>query len=202
MKYLHGFQEALPQVKDCLLDGGVALLPTDTVYGLAVHPTRPDAAARLFAMKRRPPGRNLPIMVASAADLKQLGVEINEPAARLIEAFFPGPLSLALGLREGESPSWLAGRVEVAVRVPDDAELQAVLAATGPLLVTSANLHEQATPESAESALAALADEPDLVIDGGLRQSVPSTLVNCNVPAPVIEREGAVSREQIEQVLR
>ncbi|BCB79496.1 hypothetical protein Pflav_059060 [Phytohabitans flavus] len=54
MKYLHGFQEALPQVKDCLLDGGVALLPTDTVYGLAVHPTRPDAAARLFAMKRRP----------------------------------------------------------------------------------------------------------------------------------------------------
>jgi L-threonylcarbamoyladenylate synthase len=197
-----GFAGTAIPVRDCLLDGGVVLLPTDTVYGLAVHPTRDDAADRLFAMKRRPRGRNLPVMVSSPGDLKRLGAEINEPARRLIEAFFPGPLSVALGLRAGAAPAWLAGRVEIAVRVPDDDELRSVLEVTGPILATSANLHEQATPESVEEILAMLDGEPDLVIDGGLRRTIPSTLVNCNLPAPVIEREGAVSREQIEQVLR
>lgn len=197
-----GFEGTAVPVRDCLLGGGVVLLPTDTVYGLAVHPTRDDAADRLFAMKRRPRGRNLPILAASAGDLKHLGVEITEPARRLIEAFFPGPLSLALGVRAGAAPDWLAGRSEIAVRVPDDDELRSVLEITGPLRATSANLHEQDTPESVEEILAMLDGEPDLVIDGGLRQTVPSTLVNCNLPEPVVERVGAVSREQIEQVLR
>lgn len=192
----------LARTRDCLRDGGVILLPTDTVYGLAVHPTRPDAADRLFAMKRRPRGRNLPIMVASAGELETLGVELNEPAWRLTAAFFPGPLSLALGLRPGAAPAWLAGRVEVAVRVPDDAGLAAILEATGPLLVTSANIHEQSTPESVPAILAALDGEPDLVIDGGVRKVVPSTLVNCNLPAPVVERAGVIPADEIERVLR
>jgi L-threonylcarbamoyladenylate synthase len=194
--------ETVAQVKDCLSAGGVVLLPTDTVYGLAVHPTRDDAAVRLFAMKRRPRTRNLPIMVSSVDGLKELGVEITDPARRLMDAFFPGPLSVALGLRPASAPGWLAGRVEVAVRVPDDAGLVAILEATGPLLVTSANIHEQATPESVPSILAMLDGRPDLVVDGGLRQGVPSTLVNCNLPRPVIERVGAISPEAIAQVLR
>ena len=189
------------QIAACLAEGGVALLPTDTVYGLAVHPTRPDAKARLFAMKRRPGSVNLPIMVASTADLPALGVEITEPAHRLMEAFFPGPLSVALGIRSGAAPGWLAGRVECAVRIPDDERLLEVLRATGPLLVTSANIHEQATPESAPSVLASLDGRPDIVLDGGIRKVVPSTLVNCNLPAPVIEREGVISRHEIERVL-
>ncbi len=201
MNQIRGFEGASDLAKDVLLRGGVVLLPTDTVYGLAVHPTRRDAADRLFAMKRRPKGRNLPIMVATPGDLKQIGVEITEPARRLIEAFFPGPLSVALGLREDAKPDWLAGRVEVATRVPDDDGLRSLLTSTGPLLVTSANLHEQSTAESVESILGSLDGTPDLVIDGGTRRSTPSTLVNCNLPEPVIEREGAISREQIAQVL-
>lgn len=194
--------ETVTRARDCLVAGGVVLIPTDTVYGLAVHPTRDDAAARLFAMKRRPLSRNLPIMVASASEIKSLGVEITDPARRLIEAFFPGPLSLALGLRPGAAPGWLAGRVEVAVRVPSDPAAVAILEATGPLLATSANIHQEATAESVAQILATLDGEPDLVVDGGDRDVVPSTLVNCNLPVPVIERVGAVSREEIEQVLR
>jgi len=194
--------EVVVRAKACLLGGGVVLLPTDTVYGLAVHPMRDDAAVRLFAMKRRPRTRNLPIMVSSVADLNGLAVEINEAARRLMDAFFPGPLTVALGLREAGAPSWLAGRVEVAVRVPDDDELRAILKTTGPLLVTSANIHEQATPESVRSILATLDGEPDLVVDGGVRPVIPSTLVNCNLPAPVIERTGVLSKEEIERVLQ
>lgn len=191
----------LARIDSCLREGGVVLVPTDTVYGLAIHPARPDAAERLFAMKRRPRTRNLPIMVAAASHLASLGVEVNEPARRLMDAFFPGPLSLALGLRPGAAPDWLAGRVEVAVRVPAGDGLVAILEATGPLLVTSANIHEQTTPESVAEILAALAGKPDLVIDGGVRQVVPSTLVNCNLPAPVIERPGAIPADEIERVL-
>lgn len=191
----------LDQIRDCLVNGGVVVLPTDTVYGLAVHPTRADAARRLFAMKRRPQGRNLPIMVASTAQLPELGIELTPAAARLFDAFSPGPLSVALGLRPGAAPDWLAGRVEVAVRIPADEELLGILTVTGPLLVTSANLHEQSTGESVEAILATLDGEPDLVVDGGPRQTVPSTLVNCNLPTPVIERIGAIPARRITEVL-
>jgi L-threonylcarbamoyladenylate synthase len=189
------------QIAACLAGGGVALLPTDTVYGLAVHPRWPDAKARLFAMKRRPNSVNLPIMVAATADISALGATITEPARRLMDAFFPGPLSLALGIEGDAVPGWLAGRVECAVRIPDDDRLLELLRLTGPLLVTSANIHEQATPESAPSVLAELDGRPDIVLDGGIRKVVPSTLVNCNLPAPVIEREGVISRRDIERVL-
>lgn len=187
--------------RDCLVHGGVVLVPTDTVYGLAVHPEREDAIERLFALKQRPKTRNLPVMVASVFDLAGLGVQITEAASKLMGAFFPGPLSLALGVRAEDAPSWLSGRVEVAVRVPAEEVMLDILRTTGPLLVTSANIHAQETAESVPAILAQLEGKPDLVIDGGIRNVVPSTLVNCNLPHPVIERVGAISKEQIEQVL-
>jgi L-threonylcarbamoyladenylate synthase len=186
----------------CLRDGGVVLVPTDTVYGLAVHPERPEAAERLFALKRRPKAVNLPIMVASPERLPMLGVRITEPARRLLAAFVPGCLTLALGVSAAAAPGWLLGRREVAVRIPREDVLTAILSAAGPLLVTSANLHTQPTEETVESILSELGDRPDLIIDGGRRTSVPSTLVNCNLPAPIVERVGAISREEIERVLR
>lgn len=189
------------EIAACLRGGGVALLPTDTVYGLAVHPTRPDARDRLFAMKRRPGSVNLPIMVASRHDLPPIGVEVTPAAERLMDAFFPGPLTVALGILPGAAPAWLAGRVECAVRIPDDDLLLAVLRVTGPLLVTSANTHGQDTPETAAEVLAQLDGRPDIEIDGGVRKVIPSTLVNCNLPEPVIEREGVIPRRDIERVL-
>lgn len=189
-------------VGQCLHDGGIVLLPTDTVYGLAVHPERPDAIAKLFALKRRPGGINLPIMVADVEDIPALGVEITPAARRLLDVFAPGPLTVALGVRPGAAPAWLADRAEVGVRVPTDPVLVQVLRLTGPLLVTSANTHAAATPESAAGVLASLDGAPDLVVDGGVRAVVPSTLVNCNLPEPVIERHGVLSAEAIAAVLR
>jgi L-threonylcarbamoyladenylate synthase len=201
MTKIDRIRATIEQVAACLTGGGVALVPTDTVYGLAVHPEYPAAKERLFAMKRRPGSVNLPIMVASWADVPALGVEITAAARRLAEVFFPGPLTLALGVRDADSPNWLAGRVECAVRIPDDDYMLNLLRLTGPLLVTSANIHDQATPESVAAILASFDTAPDVVLDGGIRKVVPSTLVNCNLPEPVIEREGLISRRDIEQVL-
>ena len=190
------------RVVEVLRSGGIVLLPTDTVYGLAVHPVHGAAAlGRLFAMKRRPLSRNLPIMVASADQAEELGADVTAPARRLLAAFSPGPLTLALGLDEAEAPAWLAGRDEIAIRIPDDPLLLEVLRTVGPLLVTSANLHAQETPESMRQVLDQLDGEPDLALDGGVRATVPSTLVNCNLPAPAVERVGAVPADQIAKVL-
>ena len=87
------------RVGETLRGGGIVLLPTDTVYGLAVHPVHgAGALPRVFAMKRRPLSRNLPIMVASPDQAGDLGADVTGPARRLLAAFSPGPLTLALGL--------------------------------------------------------------------------------------------------------
>ncbi|HEY7100252.1 MAG TPA: L-threonylcarbamoyladenylate synthase [Mycobacteriales bacterium] len=190
------------RVVETLRGGGIVLLPTDTVYGLAVHPVHgADALPRLFAMKRRPLSRNLPIMISSPDQAEELGADVTGPAKRLLAAFSPGPLTLALGLDPRTAPDWLAGRDEVAVRIPDDPLLLEVLRTVGPLLVTSANLHAQETPESMRQVLDQLDGEPDLALDGGVRATVPSTLVNCNLPSPAVERVGAVPADQIAKVL-
>ncbi|WP_232323593.1 L-threonylcarbamoyladenylate synthase [Catenuloplanes japonicus] len=185
--------------RDSLLAGGVALVPTDTVYGLAVAAGRPESAARIFAMKQRPAMRNLPIMVSGVDQLPSLGAVVTPDARKLLDAFAPGPITIAFGL--SGAPDWLAGRDEIAVRIPKEEALLAILRETGPLLVTSANAHQQETPETVADILAQLTGEPDIVLDGGPRRSVPSTLVNCNLPTPRIERVGQIPEDQIEKVL-
>ena len=187
--------------REALLDGGVALLPTDTVYGLAVHPRRPEAIDTLFALKDRPRTRELPIMVATPDELPALGVQVTEPARRLLAAFSPGPLTVALGIDAATAPGWLAGRDEVGVRVPSDPDLRALLSDVGPLLVTSANAHGEPTAQAPGPILDQLAGRPDAVVDGGVRSGVPSTVVNCNLDVPRIEREGAVDAAEIERVI-
>ncbi len=186
----------------CLLAGGVVLLPTDTVYGLAVHPARDEAITALFAMKGRPRSVNLPVMISSADDITALGGVVNRAAELLLESkYVPGPLTLVVGVSQPDLAPWLRGRVEFAVRMPDDERLLAILAQTGPLLVTSANLHAEQVEESVPAILRTLVSEPDLVIDDGNRDTVPSTLVNCRAIPPVVERVGAIPAEEIEAIL-
>jgi L-threonylcarbamoyladenylate synthase len=187
----------------CLLAGGVVLLPTDTVYGLAVHPERDEAISRLFAMKGRPRSVNLPVMISSRDDITALGGVVTRAAELLLESkYVPSPLTLALELSPADAAPWLRGRDEFAVRMPDDARLIAIMEQTGPLLVTSANLHAEQVRESVPAIVSHLVTEPDLVIDDGNRDTVPSTLVNCRLDPAVVERVGAVSEKEIEAILR
>lgn len=185
-------------IVECLENGGVVLLPTDTVYGLAVSPNFDQAIDRLFKLKRRPRNVNLPIMVASDAELETLGFEVSESARRLLRSpLIPGSLTLAMGFRSDYRPSWLAGRDEAAVRIPNDERLLSVLRKTGPLLVTSANAHSAETPDNVIDILAQLDGAPDLAIDGGTLRTTASTLVNCRVDPPAIERLGVVPESEV-----
>ena len=186
-------RQTIRQIVDCLLSGGVVALPTDTVYGLAVLPSCKPAVDRLYALKGRPVGQNLPVMVHSEEALDSLGVDLNTAARRLLGSnLVPGALTIAMGFKGAPTPGWLKGRDEVAVRIPDDAQLLAVLKETGPLFVTSANAHGRPTPNNLTNVLQQLDGAPDLAIDGGFIKTVPSTLVNCRLEPPVVEREGAI----------
>ena len=186
------------EIVACLENGGVVLLPTDTVYGLAVSPNFDQSIDRLFALKRRPRNVNLPIMVASDDELERLGFEISESARRLLRSpLIPGSLTLALGFRSDYRPAWLIGRDEAAIRIPSDNRLLAVLRKTGPLLVTSANAHSADTPDNVRDILAQLDGAPDLAVDGGTLRTTASTLVNCRVDPPIIERFGVVPEPEV-----
>src|SRR5215216_174159 len=186
------------EIVACLQTGGVVLLPTDTVYGLAVSPHFDNSIDRLFALKRRPRNVNLPIMIASDAELEPLGFDVTVSARRLLRSpLVPGSLTLAMGFHSDYRPAWLTGRDEAAVRIPNDERLLSVLRATGPLLVTSANAHSAETPDNIADILAQLDGAPDLSIDGGMLRTTASTLVNCRVDPPVIERLGVVPESEV-----
>jgi L-threonylcarbamoyladenylate synthase len=189
---------SVEEIVDCLENGGVVLLPTDTVYGLAVSPNFDESIDRLFALKRRPRTVNLPIMVASDDELESRGFEISESARRLLRSpLIPGSITLALGFSSDYRPPWLAGRDEAAIRIPNDEQLLAVLRKAGPLLVTSANAHSADTPDNVQDILAQLDGAPDLAVDGGRLKTTASTLVNCRVDPPVIERLGVVPESEV-----
>ncbi|MEW2472637.1 L-threonylcarbamoyladenylate synthase [Micromonospora gifhornensis] len=200
---ISGSSDELTRAAEIILAEGVALLPTDTVYGLAVRPDSPTAIDRLFAMKGRPREKNLPVMVGSGEQLSELGVDINEACSRcLASPYMPGPLTLAVGfVEDGRRPAWLAGRDEVAVRIPAHPAMLAILAQTGPLLVTSANISGGPTHENVPSILSSLLFEPDVTVDRGPLSRVPSTLVNCRKDPPVVERVGVVSETEILRML-
>jgi L-threonylcarbamoyladenylate synthase len=177
-------------------------LPTDTVFGLAVDPSKPAAVERLFRLKRRPVERRLPVMVAEMDQLGALGVEISEAAEKLLKSqYVPGPLTIAVGFKPGHRVVWLRSRDELAIRIPDDDTLLSVLRITGPLYVTSANAHGSPTPDEISAVLSQLDGNPDLVVEGRPGGGKPSTLVNCRLRPPVIERAGAVSEREIRELL-
>jgi L-threonylcarbamoyladenylate synthase len=188
--------------EQALCRGGVVVVPTDTVYGLAARPGDDHAVQAVYRAKGRPEGMHLPVLAASLAQVRALGVEMTDAADTLAGRWWPGPLTLAFGFDAGAPrPRWLEGRDEVAVRIPDHGFLRTMLQATGVLVVTSANPHGAPTARVARQVAASLGDAVDLLVDGGELAEVPSTLVNVRGAEAVVEREGAIPRSEIEAAL-
>jgi len=190
----------MDNIAQTISNGGVALLPTDTVYGLMASPLHPAAVARIFALKNRPNDKNLPILVADSTQIAALGVKLDRRTKALLASrFTPGALSMVLPL--SEAPSWLEGRKEIALRIPNDAALRQILKSTGPLLATSANASGRETPADVPNILAQLSGAPDIVVDDGPRQCQPSTLINCQTSPFTVLRRGALGDGDLKEIL-
>ena len=173
-----------------LLDGGVVMLPTDTVYGLAAHPGHPGAVERIYALKGRAEEKPLALLASREEALATLGGVLSPAARRLAQRFWPGALTIVADC---------AGRAE-GVRIPDHALARAVIEACGGLLrVTSANLSGAPPALTAADALRDVGAGADLVIDGGAAGGGTASTVVRDAPGGLsILRAGAIPAAAIE----
>ena len=183
------------------LDAGEPIvIPTDTVYGLAVRPDLAEAVKRIFEVKERPEERALPVLGADAEMLEAVA-RFDDAARRLSGTFWPGPLTLVLTRAAGFDHD-LGGVADgtVAVRVPDFGPTLELLARTGPLAVTSANRSGAPPAVTVKEARAALGDAIEVFIDGGRVGGAPSTVLGL-AAEPALLRDGALGRGALEEVL-
>lgn len=179
-----------------LSDGALVAFPTDTVYGIGCRTGDPDALARLFAAKRRPVEKAVAWLVAWAGEPGRLGYRADERAERLGARFWPGGLTLVLPATTGTTTQ--------AFRVPDHEVTLALLAAAGPLAVSSANRSDEPDTLDADDVAVAFADsdEPAAILDGGrVPGGVASSVVELTGPRARLLREGALSRAELEAVI-
>lgn len=199
-----GAIENIVRTAGVLRDGGVAVIPTDTVYGLAASVFQPDALARVYKVKERSPEARVPILIATAADLPVLTREVPRSAWKLIDRFWPGPLTLVLPARSSLPRTLTRGGDTVAVRVPAARSCLRLLESIGESLVgTSANISGQPPATTAAEALSALGDRVDLILedDDAIRGRLPSTVVEIAASAAIIHRVGALSPDAIRRAL-
>jgi len=182
--------------------GELALVPTDTVYGVAADAFTPAAVARLLAAKNRGRSMPVPVLIGEASTLAGLVVTVPSVAHALAEAFWPGGLTLVV--EHAPSLAWDLGDAEgtVAVRLPDDEVVRELLRRTGPLAVSSANRSGRPAATTADEAQQQLGERASVLLDGGPRTgSAASTIVDCTVAVPRVLRIGAISLEQLREVV-
>ncbi len=195
-------QEAIGRAAAILRGGGLVALPTETVYGLGANALDAEAVASIFAAKQRPAWDPVIVHISEMAMLEGLVEEIPEAARRLMEAFWPGPLTLLLR-RTGAVPDAVtAGRALVGVRMPaHPVALELIRQAGIPVAAPSANLFGHTSPTTAEHVLEDLDGRIDAVLDAGpAGLGVESTVLDpCQSPV-VIYRPGGVTALQIQAV--
>jgi L-threonylcarbamoyladenylate synthase len=189
-----GLDAGIARAAAALAAGGVVVLPTDTLYGLAADAFDPGGCARVFDVKTRPRSLPLPVLVRSPKQLVGLVGEPDPRAQRLMAAYWPGALTMVM--RSVPDLVWDLGDADgtVAVRMPADDVALALIAAVGPLAVTSANRSGEPAATTAAEALAQLGDRVDCYLDGGARRdSAASTIVDLTGPTVRVLREGALA---------
>lgn len=195
--------ETLGEAAETLRRGGLVVFPTETVYGLGADARSDRAVAGVYAAKGRPSFNPLIVHVLDEGALEPL-VVLDDGARRLIDAFWPGPLTLVLPRRPDAVISMLAcaGLDSLAVRSPAHPVARALLREAGIALVApSANASGRVSPTKAEHVLSDLGDRVDMIIDGGpCEHGLESTIVGL-LDRPTLLRPGAIERDAIERVL-
>jgi len=182
--------------------GDLVVLPTDTVYGLGADAFDPDAVARVMQVKGRGPDVPVPVLVGSWTTLEGLVPAVDPRTRDLVEAFWPGGLTLVV--RHAPSLSWKLGEAEgtVAVRMPLHPVAIELLEQTGPMAVSSANRHGQPPAQTAAEARDQLGDDVTVYLeDGPVPGGVASTIVDVTGPRPRVLRLGAIGVPALREVV-
>lgn len=193
----------IKRTAEILKNGGIAAIPTETVYGLAASAFNDGAIAKIFAAKGRPQDNPLIVHIAEFNDLNELVAEIPQKAKELAERFWPGPLTIVFKKSKQIAKNVSAGLDTVAVRMPSNAVARAVIKESGlPLAAPSANLSGSPSPTSAEHVISDLDGKIDaVIISGDSDVGVESTVVSLSTTPPRLLRPGFVTAEQLKEIL-
>ncbi len=185
-----------------LRQGGIVAFPTDTVYGLGACADLHQAVERVYQVKERPRNMALPLLLANTLQISEVAEPVPPIAWLLVRNFLPGALTIVLHKTKSVPEIITGGGVTVAVRIPAHPIPVALADGLGvPIVGTSANLSGKPSALTADEVYSQFGDKIDLVINGGrCPGGRESTIVDVTGATPVILREGAISREELEQV--
>jgi len=190
---------SLKRAAEILRSGGTVALPTETVYGLGANAFDAEAIAKIFAAKQRPSWDPLIVHISDTQMLTQVVADIPESAAKLIAAFWPGPLTLLMPKGDAIPDAVTAGRPRVGVRMPQHPVAHAVIREAGvPIAAPSANRFGRTSPTTAAHVAEDLDGRIDAILDSGeTTHGLESTVIDvCENPC-VVYRPGVISLEQI-----
>lgn len=179
----------------------VLVFPTDTVYGIGASIHSPKALDRIFEIKNRPAEKSLIILCADEKQLEEIVGPLSLEIKKIIDAFLPGGLTLILNSYQTLPNEITRGKKTIGVRIPNHEVALKLLSALGPLATTSANLSGDPSPTEVEGDNPVIHRVDYVFDDGPTKGQVPSTILDCTGEEFVILREGAITFEEIQEVL-
>lgn len=171
------------EVVNVIINGGVVVMPTDTIYGAAASALKPDAVERVYALKQRSPEKPPIILIADVAELKKFSVAVNPAIHRVLDELWPGPTSVVLPCPDSDLGFLHRGSFSLAFRLPHKFDLKTLLTQTGPLIAPSANPEGLPPATNLNEAQAYFGDQVDGYVDGGTVTAPASRLIRMNADA-------------------
>jgi L-threonylcarbamoyladenylate synthase len=203
MKVLKGQDpSAIKEAGRIIREGGIVVFPTETVYGLGADAFNPQAVARVFEVKKRPFFDPLIVHVKDPKDLEELCEGVDQRAKKLIERFWPGPLTLVLPKKDKVPDIVTSGLKTVAVRMPSHPIALSLIRDSQTFIAApSANSFGKLSPTRVEHVLRDIGDKVDLILDGGPCEVGVESTILALYPRPTLLRPGGIPREEIERLI-
>lgn len=186
----------LEKIAAVLRNGGTAVLPTDTIYGIHASALDTDAVDRVYKIRGRSPDKPFIILISSIEQLELFDIKITNKTKAFLKEKWPARLSVILPCRNDKFQYLHRGTQSLAFRVPDRQDLRELVDMTGPLISTSVNPEGESPAEFIEQAEKYFGDKIDKYVDGGKLSSPPSTVIKISDEEIEILREGSVKIDQ------
>lgn len=179
-----------------LKEGKIAIIPTDTVYGLVGDATNESVIKKIYEVKKRDKNKPLLILVSDLEMLKDYIKSLNALEEKIINKFWPGPLTILLSKNENVSNTLTSNKDSVGVRLPDKEDLRCLISKFGkPIIATSANITGKETITNVSELESAIKDNVDLIIDDGTINAISSTIIKVQNNKIIFLREGLLTND-------
>jgi L-threonylcarbamoyladenylate synthase len=178
----------IEDIINTLQNGGIGIMPTDTIYGLVGQPFNPKIVERIYEIKKRPVDKPFVILISGFGDLKKFNVVMDKKTKKKLREIWPNPVTVILNVKDSEHLT--RGKESLAFRFPKDQKIQDILKKTGPLIATSPNISDQKPAETIEEARRYFGNKVDFYYDEGKISAEPSTIIRFEGESMEVLRQG------------